>query len=333
MAEGSSAGAAFFAAALGAAIAVGGSVFVVYQVTEPRRTQFETKLAAIETKLNKTSAAIDTKLDDTTAAIGSRLDRTITESKKSDTGPSDVLKASALDGVKATLAQVDGRVDKLTASVASLERAISAGAQASNDSASHEKKLDTAFVKIDGEVSELKGALAAQRQTLDEIAKSTAAAAAAKSNEKPLSAADKDKPAQDDRELIVVYVPQAGAGEQAGNVTPPPLSVRFDRIGAVDPKGQTDAIAANLKTIIKGKHGCTISVAGYADTLGGDTLNLDISRQRAEAVAAKLRSAFAGQDVKIEKVGWGERHLNVWTPDGKGEKANRRVDISVDCKG
>ena len=347
MAEGSSAGSAFFAAALGAAIAVGVGGFVIYDMTGTQSTQFETKLATIEGKLDQTSAAIDAKLDKTSAAIDakfakanaaidSKLDKTIAESKKAGTGPSDGLKASALDGMTATLAQVNGRIDKLTTSVAGLERAMSASAKASNDDRSQEKTQekahDMAFQKIEGEVTGLKAALTAQKQTLESIAKSVAESA--KSSEKPMSVADKSATVKEDRELIVVYVPQTAAktAETTGSVTPAPLSVQFAKIGAVNPQGQMDTIAANLKKMVKDKHGCTISVAGYADTLGGDKVNLDISRERADAVAAKLRSAFAGQDVKIEKVGWGERQLKVWTPDDRGEKANRRVDISVDCK-
>lgn len=308
MADGGSAGSAFFAAALGALVAVGGSAFVIYNMTSTQRTQFEAKLAAIDSKLDKTNAAI-------------------ADSKTADTGTDGAQTAASLDGIKNTLGRVDERINQLTASVASMERAMSASAQAFNDDKAQQKKQNTAFEKIDGEVMGLKAALAAQKQTLDEIANS-----ARKSTSQTMAATNSD-PAIAERELVVVYVPQAGAGaaETTGSITPAPLSVRFEKIGAVNPQGQIDAIAANLKKIIQDKHGCTISVAGYADTLGGDKVNLEISRQRAEAVAARLRSALAGQDVKIEKVGWGERQLKVWTPDGQGEKANRRVDIGVEC--
>lgn len=315
MAEGTSAGSAFIAAALGAAIAVGGSAFVIYNMTSTQRVQIEAKLAAIDAKLDKTNATVDAKLDKTNAVVA--------ESKKADAGANDALKASSLDGINSTLGQIDGRINKLTASVTGLERATSANAQAVTD-----KSLGKAQEKIEGEVTGLKAALAAQKQMLDQIVQSVN-----KALERPAMAA-KDDAAKVDRELVVVYMPRSGgsATETTGGVTPAPLSVNFAKIGAVNPQGQIDAVAANLKKIIKDRHGCTISIAGYADTLGGDKVNLDISRERAEAVAAKLRTAFAGQDVKIEKVGWGERQLKVWTPDGQGEMANRRVDISVDCK-
>ena len=55
-----------------------------------------------------------------------------------------------------------------------------------------------------------------------------------------------------------------------------------------------------------------------------------------DAVSALLtpRLPFQeGDKVQINNIAWGERQLQVWTPDGKSEKANRRVDVRVDCKG
>lgn len=191
---------------------------------------------------------------------------------------------------------------------------------------------DASLDSVRTTLTDLSGKIAAINTTIDTIKTGQASAAKA--------AATKPNGGQAEPEMIVVYVPPATAAtaatnapETTGGIPAAPLSVRFDKIGSTSAGDQANALIGNLKRIVKDRHGCTISVAGYADTLGSDAVNLDVSRERAEAVASKLRAAFAGQNVAIKKVAWGERQLKVWTPDGKSEKANRRVDISIDCKG
>ncbi len=152
------------------------------------------------------------------------------------------------------------------------------------------------------------------------------------------------KPAQD---LVVLYVSMAGKAAAPSVPTtvpattaaigltppaPPPLEVRFERLGGVDDEGQTKVIVAKLRDIVKGHSGCTIAMSGHADTFGGDTRNYELSRRRVNEVADKLRAAFAGDNIKIDETQWGERRLNEWTPDGTALEANRRVDIAVSCE-
>lgn len=190
---------------------------------------------------------------------------------------------------------------------------------------------DASLDGVRATLTDLSGKIAAINTTLDTI----------KTEQTAFAATTKPNPGQAEPETIVVYVPPTTAPavatssgpETTSGIPAAPLSVRFDKIGSTSAGDQANALIGNLKRIVKDRHGCTISVAGYADTLGSDSVNLDVSRERAEAVASKLRAAFAGQNVAIRKVAWGERQLKVWTPDGKSEKANRRVDISIDCKG
>jgi OOP family OmpA-OmpF porin len=111
-----------------------------------------------------------------------------------------------------------------------------------------------------------------------------------------------------------------------------PLTVEFAKVGSTDAEDQAKMLATRLKDIIKGRKNCTISVAGYADTMGRDDWNLTISKRRARNVAEKLKAAFAGQDVLINEAAWGERRLKDWTPDETPNAINRRVDVSVSCK-
>ncbi|MEO8546098.1 MAG: OmpA family protein [Betaproteobacteria bacterium] len=71
-----------------------------------------------------------------------------------------------------------------------------------------------------------------------------------------------------------------------------------------------------------------IRVVGHTDTVGTDTINDEISMQRARIVRARLIEK--GVDpVRIEAVGRGRRELLVPTRDGVAEARNRRVEIQV----
>jgi outer membrane protein OmpA-like peptidoglycan-associated protein len=112
-----------------------------------------------------------------------------------------------------------------------------------------------------------------------------------------------------------------------------PLDIQFEKIGSTDDNGQAAVIIPKLKTLIEGRTGCTISVAGYADTVGDDWTNLKISQQRAQNIAQKIKAAFSGSDVQVNVAAWGDRRLKVWTPGNTANQNNRRVDIAVNCKG
>ena len=134
-------------------------------------------------------------------------------------------------------------------------------------------------------------------------------------------------------DVVVVYVDLPEDSPRPKTVaTVSPLTVEFAKVGGTTVDGQSGLLATRLKDIIKGRKNCTISVAGYADTMGRDDWNLTISKRRARNVAEKLRTAFAGQDVQINEAAWGERRLKDWTPDETPNAMNRRVDVSVSCK-
>jgi outer membrane protein OmpA-like peptidoglycan-associated protein len=65
-------------------------------------------------------------------------------------------------------------------------------------------------------------------------------------------------------------------------------------------------------------------IAGHSDTVGAAPYNLNLSRQRAAAIAAWFRKN--GLRVPIAYEGFGEFALMVATPDNTAEPRNRRVD-------
>lgn len=69
-------------------------------------------------------------------------------------------------------------------------------------------------------------------------------------------------------------------------------------------------------------------VEGYADTSGDAATNMEVSRRRAQNVAAELvRQGVRWDDIVVE---WfGETRLARLTPDGVAELVNRRVSVHV----
>ena len=135
------------------------------------------------------------------------------------------------------------------------------------------------------------------------------------------------------KEAVVFYLHMPNAENLPQKVASiSPLDIQFEKIGSTDDNGQAAVIIPKLKALVEGRADCSISVAGYADTLGGDKVNLKISQRRARNIAQKIKEAFAGSKVQVNEAAWGERRLKNWTPDGTADENNRRVDIAVNCK-
>ena len=85
-----------------------------------------------------------------------------------------------------------------------------------------------------------------------------------------------------------------------------------------------DAIRTELTT----RPGAQIEVAGFTDSTGGDELNDDISKKRAEAVAQELRGFGFAIDAD-DAVGRGEDEAKKQLGDEVSSEAFRRVEIIV----
>lgn len=345
------------AATVGATVgAVAVSAAVLWNLAAEHRAYFVAEIKTISGKVDKANEAVaDMKkivaLDATTQQLGA-LGSAI---KKINDGLAELQKSTSLDGIKNAVAQVDSRLEKTALALAEIKTATArAGeAQAAGDGARDRAiaSLEATVAGLKAGVAELKSGLAGnasaqttslaeQSRSLEAIAKSVdkikATTEAQQAAIRRIGEQAEDETRDRSKEMVVVYVagtPAGAAPDSTSSIAPAPaVSIRFEKIGSTNPDNQAQTVIGDLKRIIKGRGDCTILVAGYADTLGTDGVNLEVSRERAEAVAARLRTAFAGENVAIKNVAWGERQLKVWTPDGKSEKANRRVDIGVDCK-
>ena len=104
------------------------------------------------------------------------------------------------------------------------------------------------------------------------------------------------------------------------------FTIYFDRNSAAISEAGT-RIVANAAEQVKAYSKAQVSVSGYASTKNSSAYNLDLSRQRAKAVAEALIAA--GIDpASIAADAHGEEDLAVPTPDEMEMDANRRAVIT-----
>ena len=293
------------------------------------------KLAQLDARMEKAGAALAELQKGTLLKnLAEKLDALNTGIKRADTALADITKSipqsnlgSKIDGIAADLKTFDGTLaaikqsipaQDLTAQLAAVDTKI----KSLNDS--------VAALQKPGTVGDLQKDVGELKKNIDDAsALGTKLADQVAMLEKATKTAAAPKPS----DVVVVYLHMPDEAQLPTTVaTVSPLTVQFAHVGSTTPDAHSKVIIDKLKDIIKGRKDCTISVAGYADTVGNDNLNLTISKRRARAVATQLKTAFAGTGVQINEAAWGERRLKDWTPDGTPSLTNRRVDVSVTCK-
>jgi outer membrane protein OmpA-like peptidoglycan-associated protein len=310
-------------------------------------------------ELQKASAAIQrTSLEQ----IAQRLDKLDESLKGNIDAVANLQKSVPLANLGKQMGQMQANLTALDVALAEIRKSAPA-----MDAGKRFDALEAAVQGLSGRIGEIKTALdsgpaktadPASAGALDAIKKSVESSAA--TGEKLLASVSgltddlqqqqklqhelqqqlqKQPQGQAGMDLVVIHAEPAGAGvsAQAGKANGPetpmaPLGFDFKRLGAADDKVQSGAIVAKVQELLKGRSKCAISVAGYADTVGSDEFNLDLSKRRAHNVAERLRAAL-GESVQIAETGWGDRRLQVWTPDNTPKPENRRVDIAVRCDG
>ena len=123
------------------------------------------------------------------------------------------------------------------------------------------------------------------------------------------------------QETVQNDVPIVEAAEEA-----PWLKVYFASGSATISSDQAETLDRAVRTFREGDPFVMI-VAGGADKVGNPSQNLNLSIQRATAVA----SALTNRGIPIERLqvlGRGNSELQVSTPDGVAEEENRVVEIS-----
>jgi outer membrane protein OmpA-like peptidoglycan-associated protein len=282
------------------------------------RSQILGALNEVSARLDKNNAAIDDmRKMASLAGVTKQMEELNARIKSTNEALAGVQKAS-LDNIRDRLEQVEAGVKSGNAALAGLQKGLAPDGMS--------KQLG----QLAANLTALETSLASVRQS---IAKGDAAApvkiAATLDTMKTMPGAAPAVPT----ELIVVHMQNtaAPAAATAANAAIAPLSVHFQKIGGTDETAQTVALVSKLKGLLKDRKGCAVSIAGYSDTLGDDDINLAVSKDRAHVIAVKLKESL-GNDVSIAETAWGERRLAEMTKDNVASKANRRVDIAVQCK-
>jgi outer membrane protein OmpA-like peptidoglycan-associated protein len=86
-----------------------------------------------------------------------------------------------------------------------------------------------------------------------------------------------------------------------------------------------DRIAEVIEKILAAHPGEVFMIEGHTDAVGSDAYNLNLSRQRAQAVKEALTTFYVIPDRNLQTVGYGERYLKI--PTAEPEQENRRVSL------
>lgn len=92
---------------------------------------------------------------------------------------------------------------------------------------------------------------------------------------------------------------------------------------------RTQRVVSNIIAMLKDKKDYTITLNGYADRVGSEEYNMNLSKKRAQSVKKMLTEN--GIDAKsVMLFAFGEVHGLLETKDGIAEKENRAVEIVVE---
>lgn len=316
-------------------VAIGG-VTLWKVVTGPTKQE----LAALNAKVEATNAALAqvqkaTASEAMTKGLGQLADNIKTTNK----ALADVQRTVAAGNVRDRLDAVEKNLKAIDGSLAALQKSQAAADITGKVTAleSEVKALSGstgALKRVADQIDPLNDKIKSLSDTLADIQKSTSLEGV-KTQLASLNSKLKTEAQSQQKEAVVFYLHmpnEKNLPAKVASMAPvSPLDIQFEKIGSTDDNGQAAVIVPKLKTLIEGRKDCSVSVAGYADTLGNDKLNLKISQKRAQNIAQKIKDALPSVTVNV--AAWGERRLQKWTPDATADENNRRVDIAVNCKG
>ena len=91
---------------------------------------------------------------------------------------------------------------------------------------------------------------------------------------------------------------------------------------------ESDAVLDNLTAVAMRCPEAQIEISGHTDSVGGDDTNMELSRQRAEAVADYLAKAGITAE-RMTAVGYGKVHPIASNDTEEGRAQNRRIEFEV----
>lgn len=122
----------------------------------------------------------------------------------------------------------------------------------------------------------------------------------------------------DDEEALVI--------RESGKITLRLLGLRFD-VGEADISASNFPLLAKVESALRVFPRARLVVEGHTDSFGSDQKNLDLSRDRAEAVRQYLLVSMRMNPGQISAVGHGEARPIANNETQEGRAANRRIEL------
>ncbi len=119
-----------------------------------------------------------------------------------------------------------------------------------------------------------------------------------------------------------------------GTIITLPERVLFD-FDQAELRAEAAPTLAQVADVVRFYEDAPVSIRGHTDDVGNEAYNDDLSRRRAEVVAAKLEDAHGVDPARLDVMGVGERQPVAPNalPDGsdnpEGRAKNRRVEIVI----
>ena len=108
------------------------------------------------------------------------------------------------------------------------------------------------------------------------------------------------------------------------------LNIEFD-IDKADIRPQYNDEVAKVGDFMKKYPTTTAVIEGYADEVGSDDYNMQLSQRRAESVVKSLEDNFGIDPSRLSAKGYGKTRPIADNATDTGRQKNRRIDAIIDC--
>jgi len=108
------------------------------------------------------------------------------------------------------------------------------------------------------------------------------------------------------------------------------LNIEYD-INKADIRPQYDAEVARVGDFMNKYPTTTAVIEGYADEVGSDEYNIQLSQRRAEGVVKALEDKFGIAPSRLSAKGYGKTRPIADNASDAGKQKNRRIDAVIDC--
>jgi OmpA-OmpF porin, OOP family len=108
------------------------------------------------------------------------------------------------------------------------------------------------------------------------------------------------------------------------------LNIEFD-INKADIRPQYNDEVAKVGDFMKKYPTTTAVIEGYADEVGSDAYNIQLSQRRAESVVKSLVDKFGIEPARLSAKGYGKTRPIADNATDAGKQKNRRINAIIDC--